>query len=147
MVPEISDEDKAAVERLVAMGWDFTPPPDTAWTPAFKAMFYEPEDAPGEVYVRVDLPEGLYYALQDAARKGLESIQMRLHAFEKVERDVGDLERNTPPHKALVPRQIGVMDGVELSSMELRGMTRFLRDQASHWQKALDRADTRKHKA
>lgn len=147
MVQEISTEDKAFVERLVAEGWDIIPPSDVSWKPAFRPTFYEPEDAPGEVYIRVDLPEGLYYAFQDAARKGLESLQMRLKAFEKVERAVGDMERDTAPNKALVPRQIGVMDGVELSSMELRGMTRFLRDQASHWQKALDRADTRKHKA
>lgn len=147
MVPTISDEDKAAAERLVGLGWTVSPPDAAARVPAFKPAFYEAGgDEEGQVYCRVDLPEGHYYAFQDAARLGLETLQDRLSAFEKIERDVADLERSTPPHKKNLPRKIGVMDGVELSSMELRGICAFLQDKIGRWQSALDRADTRKHK-
>lgn len=143
----IDETVQAAAQLLTDKGWTVEPPPGDYWSPAFTPTFYEAGgDAEGEVYCRVDLPEGLYYALQDAARLGVETLQGRLSAFQKTERDVADLERNTPPHKQIFPRKVGVMDGVELSSMELRGMTSFLGKQVDHWKKALDRADTRKHK-
>lgn len=148
MGPPISAEDKAAAERLVGLGWTVSPPDDAAWVPAFKPAFYEAGgDEEGQVYCRVDLPEGLYYSFQDAARLGLETLQARLSAFQKTERYVADIERNTPPHKKDLPRTIGVLDGVELTSMELRGMISFLQDKIRGWQSALDRTDTRKHKA
>lgn len=133
--------DKQAFDLLVNSGWGVTPPP-AGWQPVFTPQFYEAGgDQQGQVYVRVDLPEGLYYGFQDAAREGLTTMKVRLDRFQQLERNVADLERNAVPGK---PREIGRLDGIDLTSLELRGMISILADKIKRWEAAVERADTRR---
>ncbi|USN14072.1 hypothetical protein KABACHOK_02360 [Brevundimonas phage vB_BpoS-Kabachok] len=114
------------------------------WEPAFTPQFYEAGgDEVGEVYCRIDLPEGLYYAFQDAAREGLAAASERLSAIDQIEKSASEFER-APGFKSM--RKTGILDGIVLTPQELRGLASIQRSMLDLWKKALDRADTRKHK-
>lgn len=139
-----TDAEAAAIQALVEAGYTIEPPNLDAWVPAFKPHFYEAGgDQDGAVYCRVDLPEGLYYAFQDAARLGLNTLRARWEVIQKVEREVADLERNAVSGKQ---RTIGLLDGVELTSMELRSLLSGISDQIKRFEQALERADTRRNR-
>lgn len=138
----LSPETVKAAQLLADQGWKVEGPAGVLWEPAFKPQFYKAGgDAEGEVYCRIDLPESLYYALQDAAREGAKAARQRLAHFRDLEQSVGEQER------AGAPPTVGLLDGLALTAFELRCIIVTLNDVVRRYDQALDRADTRRHKA
>lgn len=144
----VSEADKRVAQMLADKGWTVTPPAAETWVPAFKPTFYrEGGDEEGQVYLRIDLPEGLYYALQDAARFGLQAAQARHARLQEIERAVEEAEREPPARFGEKRSAMGMLDGIQLTSGEVRGAASFVNANIHRYQKALDRADTRRDKA
>lgn len=143
----LSQEDRAAAQTLSDKGWRVEPPEPDTWRPEFRGQFYEAAgDEPGTVYFRVDLPEGLYYSVNEAARLGLKAAEERLSVLEGIERALKERaqEQRRPSPRIpnageKPPAPVGILDGVQLEPSEVRALVMRAQDQVRQYRAAIDR--------